>query len=126
MVPQIAMTFVSSIASIAVLLHAASAAIVPEYQSIIWKHDGKNFWAPLNLNTKIFALESPAGSAPDALHKREDGYASPEYQACTILTLGGVVTASAIDTKLDQYQSINDDVWSASQVCELCHNSAPS
>lgn len=110
---QFFMAWFSTIGKAALLLHAARAAIVPELQSIIWKYEGNNFWASLDLNAETFALESPAGSAPDALAKRD---ASGEYQACTLLTLDGEVTEAAIQEKFEQYQKIEDDVWSTSQV----------
>lgn len=108
------MVWSSSLTSIALLVQVARAAIVPQQQSIIWKYEGKNFWASLDLNAETFALESPAGSAPDALARRGTG---GEYQACTVLTLDGKVTESAIQEKIAKYQKLNDDVWSASQVC---------
>lgn len=107
---------VSSISTAALLLQVVRAVIVPEQQSIIWKYEGKNFWASLDLNVESFALESPAGSAPDALARRGAG---GEYQACTVLTLDGEVTEAALQGKVAEYQKLNDDVWSASQVCYI-------
>lgn len=97
-------------------LHAAKATFVPEYQSLLWKYEGENYWAPLNLKTQSFALETPTGAAPDALNKRYSEFGNGQYQACTVLTLDGIVTAAALDTKLSEYQAIGDDVWSPEQV----------
>lgn len=107
------MTWLSTIIKASLLLHGASAAIVPQQQSIIWKYEGKNFWASLDLNAESFALESPAGSAPDALVKRGAG---SEFQACTLLSLDGDVTEAVLQGKIAEYQKLKDDVWSASQV----------
>ena len=108
------MAWSSSVTTVALLLQVARAAIVPQQQSIIWKYEGKNFWASLDLNAEFFALESPAGSAPEALARRDTG---GEYQACTVLALDGEVTEAALQDKIAEYQKLNDDVWSASQVC---------
>ncbi|KAH7395015.1 amidase signature domain-containing protein [Phaeosphaeria sp. MPI-PUGE-AT-0046c] len=111
-----------TIGNAALLLQVARAAIVPQHQSMIWKYEDKNFWASLDLNAESFALESPAGSAPDALVKRSAG---SEYQACTVLTLDGDVTEAVLQGKIAEYQKINDDVWSASQFgqCLIVHSS---
>jgi hypothetical protein len=110
------MSFLNAISMGAVLVHATQATIVPEYQSLLWKYEGSNFWAPLGLDVQTFAVESPAGAAPDALYKRGAGHADIQYQGCTVLTLNGSIGAAAIDSKLEEYNSIKDDVWSREQV----------
>jgi hypothetical protein len=90
------MSFLHAISVGAVLLHATQATIVPEYQSLLWKYEGSNFWAPLGLDVQTFAVESPAGAAPVALN--------------------GSICAAAIESKLELYKSMMDDVWSQEQV----------
>lgn len=93
------------------------AAITPDYHSLIWKHGEANFYAPLGLNTTTFALESPAGAAPDALSRRSSsGNSGPTYLPCTIVTLDDQLSASSLNALLDQYRDLEDDVWSEEQV----------
>jgi hypothetical protein len=110
------MSFLHAISVGAVLLHATQATIVPEYQSLLWKYEGSNFWAPLGLDVQTFAVESPAGAAPVALNKRGAGPGDMQYQGCTVMTLNGSICAAAIESKLELYKSMVDDVWSQEQV----------
>ncbi|KAF1966186.1 hypothetical protein BU23DRAFT_663829 [Bimuria novae-zelandiae CBS 107.79] len=99
----------------ALFSHFGKAAINPEYQSLLWIYEGKNFWAPLDLNSRNFALESPAGTAPETLIKRDAVYRNGQYHACTVLTLDGIISAVTISEKLKDYKAIEGDVWSEEQ-----------
>ncbi|PVI03451.1 amidase signature enzyme [Periconia macrospinosa] len=109
------MSFIKTISRSLLLSHAARAALIPEHQSLLWKYEGKNFWASLSLDAQTFALESPAGAAPNALSKRDAGLEDGKYHACTVLTLDSGVSAAELDTKLEEYQAVEDDVWSMQQ-----------
>jgi hypothetical protein len=98
------------------LLQVANAAITPTYHSLMWKFNDGNFWAPLGLNTSTYALESPAGAAPEALNKRETSKGT-QYLPCTVVTLEGALSVEALSATLDEYRAIGDDVWSEEQVC---------
>lgn len=104
--------------AVALLWWTTIAVIAPDYYSLMWKFEDGNFWAPLGLNTITYALESPAGSAPQALNKREsEGAKGTQYLPCTVLTLDGDLSATALNSKLDEFRSAGDDVWSDEQVC---------
>ncbi|KAJ4362935.1 hypothetical protein N0V83_010052 [Neocucurbitaria cava] len=104
-----------------VLLQPAAAAITPDYHSLIWKFGENNFWAPLGLDTTTYALESPAGAAPDALSKRNDGVKSTSYLPCTVVTVDKDLSGTTLTTLLDQYRAVKDDVWSEAQFMECLY-----
>lgn len=111
------MRFFETIVPIAASVKLVSAAISPEYHSLMWKAGDVNFWSPLGLNTTAYALESPAGAAPEALNKR--GYpvqAQDEYLSCTVVTLGGELSGATLEAQLQHYRDVKDDVWSEEEV----------
>lgn len=102
------------------LLQPAAAVITPDYHSLTWKHGNSNFWAPLGLDTTTYALESPAGAAPDALNKRGDkAVKSTSYLPCTVVTVDGELSGTTLNSLLAQYRALKDDVWSEEQVSNI-------
>ncbi|KAF2748794.1 amidase signature enzyme [Sporormia fimetaria CBS 119925] len=98
------------------LTQALSAAISPDYHSLIWKSNDQNFWAPLGLNTTTYALESPAGTAPEALSKRgRSSSQGHQYLPCTVVTLDDTLSSKTLESIVNQYRAIGDDVWSEEQ-----------
>lgn len=93
-----------------------ATSIDSTYESLLWKHDGHNFYAPLSLEAKAYALESPAGSAPDALSKRYEGKCFSEFLACTVVTVNGELSRPALEAEVEAYREVDDDVWSEEQV----------
>jgi hypothetical protein len=121
------MGMVNIVASCALFLQLTKAFITPDYHSLVWKFEKNNFWAPLGLNTSTYALESPAGAAPEALNKRDvGGYKGQQYQPCTVVTLVGQLSAAALTEALDAYVALGDDVWSEAQVRNVQLNFATS
>lgn len=111
------MHFIRSIVPIAAAFQFASAAISPEYHSLLWKDGNVNFWSPLGLNTTAYAFESPAGAAPEALDKRgHPSSAKDEYLSCTVVTLDAELSGAALEAQLQRYRELKDDVWSEEQV----------
>lgn len=103
--------------TIAAALPPIKASISPKYHALLWKFGDANFWSPLGLNTATYALESPAGAAPSALNKPESsGVKGDLYLPCTVVTIDGELSGAALETRLRQYQALNDDVWSEQQV----------
>ncbi|CAO2652731.1 Nn.00g021420.m01.CDS01 [Neocucurbitaria sp. VM-36] len=110
------------ITGIIFLLRPATAAITPDYHSLIWKFGESNFWSPLGLDTTTYALESPAGAAPDALSKRSNnGLKSIQYIPCTVVTVDTELSGTTLNTVLDQYRAANDDVWSEEQFMDCLY-----
>ena len=71
----------------------------------------------MGLNTTAFALESPAGAAPEALSKRN--YGEPkgvQYLPCTVVTLDAGLSAEALNGTLETFRTLRDDAWSEAQV----------
>ena len=111
------MHMLNAVAASILLLQPTAAAITADYHTLTWKHGNSNFWAPLGLDTKTYALESPAGAAPDALNKRGDkGSKSTSYLPCTVVTVDGELSGTTLDTLLEKYRALKDDVWSEEQV----------
>ena len=110
----------SAFVPIAVLFQTVNAAISPDYHSLMWKFGDANFWSPLGLDTATYALESPAGAAPDSLSKRgHAGLGGTQYLPCTVITLDGDLSGAALETRLQQYLALDDDVWSEKQVSTI-------
>lgn len=102
---------------VAIIFQVATAFITPEYHSLTWKFEEGNFWAPLGLNSSAYALESPAGAAPEALNRRgKDEPSSTQYLPCTVVTLEETLSGESLSEMLDSYRTVGDDVWSDAQV----------
>ena len=111
------MRLTNTLPACAVALQVAHAAIAPDYHSLMWKFQDDHFWAPLGLNTSTYALESVAGSAPEALHKRdESGFKGMQYVPCTVMTVDSTLSAESLTDILGSYKALQDDVWSQEQV----------
>lgn len=95
---------------------ALAASIEATYQSLLWKHDEGNFWAPLGLDATAYELESPAGAAPEALSKRCAGGCPSQFLPCTVVTVEGELSGSSLEARLEAYRAVEDDVWSEAQV----------
>lgn len=92
-------------------------AIVPDYHSLLWRLGTSNFWAPLGLDSSTYALESPAGAAPETLNKCGNDVAyGTQYLPCTVITLEGRLSAENLNAQLDNYRAVEDDVWSEENV----------
>lgn len=93
-----------------------AASIDATYQSLLWKYHKGNFWAPLGLDATAYQLESPAGTAPEALGKRYADGCQSKFLPCTVLTVKGELTGPTLESQLQAYRALNDDVWSDAQV----------
>lgn len=108
------------------LLQAANAAISPDYHSLVWKFNDGNFWAPLGLEASTYALESPAGAAPEALSRRHPKEKkTTQYLPCTVINLADDLSAKAVSSTLEEYKAVGDDVWSEEQVRMCLARSLP-
>jgi hypothetical protein len=111
------MRYSKFLVAVTAVMQPVGAVISPDYHALTWKFGDADFWSPLGLNTTTYALESPAGVAPDALNKRDaSDIKADQYLPCTVITLDGELSASALETQLARYRTLNDDVWSEQQV----------
>lgn len=103
---------------------ALAVSIATDYQSLLWKYNGVNFYAPIGLDATVYELESTAGAAPEALSKRcsDGGCSGTLFLPCTVVTIDDELSASSLETQLRRYTALDDDVWSEEQVRRLIHD----